>query len=104
MTTEDFRVIDNCLMVRLPGEIDHHEAGVICEKADRFLMREDVCNVVFDFENTKFMDSSGIGVIMGRYRKIACFGGKVYAIHVGSQIQRIFKISGLHKIVEVLES
>ena len=104
MTTEDFRVIDNCLMVRLPGEIDHHEAGVICEKADRFLMREDVCNVVFDFENTKFMDSSGIGVIMGRYRKIACFGGKVYAIHVGSQIQRIFKISGLNKVVEVLES
>lgn len=104
MTAEDFRVIDNCLMVRLPKEIDHHEAGMICEKADRFLMREDVCNVVFDFENTRFMDSSGIGVIMGRYRKIACFGGRVYAIHADSQIQRIFKISGLHKIVEVLES
>lgn len=104
MTAEDFRVIDNCLMVRLPKEIDHHEAGVICEKADRFLMREDVCNVVFDFENTTFMDSSGIGVIMGRYRKISCFGGKVYAIHTDSQIQRIFKISGLNKIVEVLES
>lgn len=104
MTAEDFRVIDNCLMVRLPKEIDHHEAGMICEKADRFLLREDVCNVVFDFENTRFMDSSGIGVIMGRYRKIACFGGKVYAIHADSQIQRIFKISGLHKIVEVLES
>jgi len=104
MTAEDFRVIDNCLMVRLPKEIDHHEAGMICEKADRFLMREDVCNVVFDFENTRFMDSSGIGVIMGRYRKIACFGGKVYAVHADSQIQRIFKISGLHKIVEVLES
>lgn len=104
MTAEDFRVIDNCLMVRLPREIDHHEAGVICEKADRFLMREDVCNVVFDFENTRFMDSSGIGVIMGRHRKISCFGGKVYAIHIDSQIQRIFKISGLNKIVEVLES
>ena len=104
MTTENFRVIDNCLMVRLPKEIDHHEAGMICERADRFLLREDVCNVVFDFEDTRFMDSSGIGVIMGRYRKIACFGGKVYAIHADSQIQRIFKISGLHKIVEVLES
>lgn len=104
MTAEDFRVIDNCLMVRLPREIDHHEAGVICEKADRFLLREDVCNVVFDFENTRFMDSSGIGVIMGRHRKISCFGGKVYAIHIDSQIQRIFRISGLNKIVEVLES
>lgn len=104
MTAEDFCVIDNCLMVRLPEEIDHHEAGMICERADRFLLREDVSNIVFDFENTRFMDSSGIGVIMGRYRKIACFGGKVYAIHADNHIQRIFKISGLHRIVEVLES
>lgn len=104
MTAEDFQVIDNCLMVRLPQEIDHHEAGLICERADRFLLREDVCNVVFDFEDTRFMDSSGIGVIMGRYRKISCFGGKVYAIHTDNRIRRILQLSGLNKIVEVLES
>lgn len=104
MTAEDFQVIDNCLMIRLPQEIDHHEAGFICEMADSYLFREDVKNVVFDFENTKFMDSSGIGIITGRYRKISCFGGKVYAIHTDSQIKRIFKVSGLNKIVEVLES
>lgn len=104
MTAEDFRVIDNCLMIRLPEEIDHHEAGYICEKADSYLLREEVCNVVFDFENTRFMDSSGIGIIMGRYRKVSCFGGHVYAIHADSQIKRIFKLSGLNKIVEVLES
>ena len=104
MSVEDFQVIDNCLMIRLPSEIDHHEAGMICEKADRFLLRDDVCNIVFDFEDTRFMDSSGIGVIMGRYRKIACFGGKVYAIHADKQIRRIFQLSGLNKIVEVLES
>ena len=68
------------------------------------LLREDVCNVVFDFENTRFMDSSGVGIIMGRYRKISCFGGKVYAIHADRQIQRILRLSGLNKIVEVLES
>lgn len=104
VTTEDFQVIDNCLMIRLPEEIDHHGAGVICENADRLLLREDVCNVVFDFENTRFMDSSGIGIIMGRYRKISCFGGKVYCLHVDRQIQRILRVSGLNKIVEVLES
>ena len=48
------------------------------------------------------MDSSGIGIIMGRYRKITCFGGRVYAIHVDRQIQRMFTLSGLGKIVEVL--
>ncbi len=104
ITVEDFRVIDHCLMIRLPEEIDHHGAGFICENADRLLMREDVQNVVFDFEKTRFMDSSGIGIIMGRYRKISCFGGRVYAIHVDRQIQRIFSLSGLNKIVEVLES
>lgn len=98
----DFQVIDNCLMIRLPEEIDHHEAGFICEAADRYLLKEEVRNVVFDFERTRFMDSSGIGIIMGRYRKISCFGGRVYAIHLDRQIERIFKLSGLNKVVEVL--
>lgn len=104
ITSGDFQVIDNCLMIRLPEEIDHHGAGFICECADRYLLREEVRNVVFDFEKTRFMDSSGIGMIMGRYRKISCFGGRVYAIHADRQIQRIFGLSGLNKIVEVLES
>ena len=96
---EDFQIIDNCLMVRMPEEVDHHRASYICEGADRLLVRENVENVVFDFEDTRFMDSSGIGIIMGRYRKISCFGGHVYAIHADRQIQRIFRMSGLHKIV-----
>ena len=83
---QDFQIIDNCLMVRMPEEV----------------VRENVENVVFDFEDTRFMDSSGIGIIMGRYRKISCFGGHVYAIHTDRQIQRIFRMSGLHKIVEIL--
>ena len=99
---EDFQIIDNCLMVRLPEEVDHYRAAYICENADRFILQEYVAHVIFDFEDTRFMDSSGIGIIMGRYRKIACFGGRVYAIHVDSQIQRMFAMAGLNKIVEVL--
>ena len=99
---ENFQVIDNCLMVKLPEEVDHYQAGYICQEADRFLLREDVCNVVFDFEETNFMDSSGIGIIMGRYKKICCLGGKVYAITVGRQVKRILDISGMSRLVEVL--
>lgn len=99
---QDFQIIDNCLMVRMPEEVDHHRAAYICEGADRLLVRGNVENVVFDFEDTRFMDSSGIGIIMGRYRKISCFGGHVYAIHTDRQIQRIFRMSGLHRIVEIL--
>lgn len=100
---EEFRVIDNYLMIKLPEEVDHHLAEGICKKADHFILQKNVNNVVFDFEDTKFMDSSGIGIIMGRYRKISCFGGKVYAIHMDKKMERMFHMAGLNKIVEVLE-
>lgn len=100
---EDFKVIDHCLMIRLPEEIDHHKSAYISDNADKFILKEDVSNVVFDFEDTRFMDSSGIGIILGRYKKISCFGGKVYAIHADKQIKRILYVSGLSKIVEIME-
>lgn len=96
-------MIDNCLMVRLPEEIDHHKAGYICEMADWYIVKQNVEHVVFDFENTRFMDSSGIGIIMGRYKKITCFGGKVFIIHADRQIRRILFISGLDKILEIMD-
>ena len=90
---EDFKVIDNYLMVKMPQEIDHHKSSYISENADRFIVRENVSNVVFDFEDTRFMDSSGIGIIMGRYKKISCFGGKVFAIHADHRIRRLLMLS-----------
>ena len=98
----NFKVIDNCLMVKLPEEVDHHMAGYISENADRLIMDEKVENVVFDFEDTKFMDSSGIGIIMGRYRRIAVFGGKVIGIHADRQIRRILKISGIENYIDIV--
>ena len=96
-------MIDDYLMIKLLEEVDHHRATYICKRADQYILQENVSNVVFDFEDTRFMDSSGIGIIMGRYRKIACFGGKVYAVHVNKKVERMFDMAGLDKIVEVLE-
>ena len=100
---ENFKVIDNYLMVRMPEEIDHHKSSYISENADKFIVCEKVGNVVFDFEDTRFMDSSGIGIIMGRYKKIACFGGKVFAINADHRIRHLLMMSGLHKIVEIMD-
>ena len=58
--------------------------------------------MVFDFEETEFMDSSGIGILMGRYKKVTPIGGKVYAINVGKQIKRILDVSGMSRFLEVL--
>lgn len=100
---EDFKVIDNYLMVKMPEEIDHHKSIYISRTADDFILRKKVGNIVFDFEDTRFMDSSGIGIIMGRYKKISCFGGKVYTINTEPRIKHTLMISGLHKIIEIME-
>lgn len=100
---ENFKVIDSYLMVKMPEEIDHHKSSYISKNADKYIVKDSVNNIVFDFEDTKFMDSSGIGIIMGRYKKIACFGGKVYAINMDSRIRHILMISGLHKVIEVMD-
>lgn len=99
---ENYQVIDHCLMVKLPREIDHYQATYVCQEADNYLLNPDVCHVVFDFEDTEFMDSSGIGILMGRYKKITPLGGKVYAINAGKQIRRILDLSGMSRLVEVL--
>ena len=100
---EEFQVIEDCLMVKLPEEIDHHRAGDIAKQADWFILQQEISNIVFDFENTKFMDSSGIGIIMGRYKKITFFGGRVFVIHTDKQIRRILMMSGLNRMVEIMD-
>lgn len=96
-------MINHYLVVRLPEEVDHHRAGYICEQADRYIVKQKVSHVVFDFENTRFMDSSGIGIIMGRYKKISCFGGRVYAVHTDRQVKRILHLAGLDRFVEIMD-
>jgi len=99
---EEYAIIDNYLCIKMPQEVDHHGAAGIRECADRLILDDKVKNIVFDFENTTFMDSSGLGIIIGRYRKISCFGGKVYAINTSERINRILKASGMSAIIEIL--
>ena len=99
---EEYAIIDNYLCIKMPQEVDHHAAAGIRLCADRLILDDKVKNIVFDFENTTFMDSSGLGIIIGRYRKISCFGGKVYAINASERISRILKTSGMSTIIEIL--
>ena len=99
---EDYAIIDNYLCVKMPGEIDHHSAAVIRENADRLLLDDKVKNIVFDFENTTFMDSSGLGIIIGRYKKISCFGGRVYAVNANERICKMLTTSGMSAIIKIM--
>ena len=99
-----FEIRENCLLIRLPEEVDHHNAKEIRQFADYYLNDERVEQIVFDFESTIFMDSSGIGVIMGRYRQVIFKGGRIGGTGVKAGVERIFKVSGLYKIIERYES
>ena len=99
---EEWKVIDDCLCIRMPEEVDHHVSEEICRNADHVILESRVNQVVFDFEDTRFMDSSGIGILIGRYKLMSCFGGKVYVIHPDKQIRRMLEMSGMQKMVEIL--
>ena len=101
MNRELFEVRGNSLVIHVPEELDHHNAEPIRQGADQILEKQQLKQVIFDFQETVFMDSSGIGVIMGRYRNMDCLGGKVSAVHVGERIDRIFRLSGLYKLIPV---
>ena len=66
---QECAIIDNYLCIKMPKELDHHGASDIRKLADELIIDDRVKNIVFDFEDTVFMDSSGIGLIIGRYRK-----------------------------------
>lgn len=98
-----FTVKDNCLRIVMPEEMDHHSAKIIREGADEYLLAGKAEHVIFDFGKTRFMDSSGIGVIAGRYKKVSCFGGKVMAVHANRRIRKILLLSGLKDMIEIVD-
>ena len=90
----------NTLLVEITGELDHHTATQIRTKIDNAISKE-YKNIIFDFSALTFMDSSGIGMIMGRYKKILKYMGKMTIVSPKPQVKRILEISGLTSIVTI---
>ncbi len=98
-----YQIQENCLTIFLPREVDHHNAEEIREESDALIEKHHIKCVIFDFEGTNFMDSSGIGVIMGRYRMIYLLGGEVWAVHANERMKKILVMSGVTKIIQIYE-
>lgn len=86
------------LIIYLPGELDHHMAGVIRNETDSLFVCRRIRDVIFDYTNTHFMDSSGIGLVMGRYREVRYLKGDVYIVGINDKVARILDISGLYRV------
>ena len=70
---------------------------------DMLIEHNHIKYVIFDFANTNFMDSSGIGVLMGRYKLVYLVGGEVWAVNANERIRKILKMSGVTKIIQMFE-
>lgn len=91
------------LLVRLSGELDHHQAELMREKVDRELDRHRPRAVLFNLGGLTFMDSSGVGALLGRYRRIGEAGRQMAVCAVPAAISRITEISGLARIIPFFE-
>ena len=90
-----------CLVVYVPRELDHHQADSIRTETDLLIDTYHVRHLVFDFTETEFMDSSGIGVIIGRCKSMGFSGGEVAATNMNERVKKIFMVSGLQKLIRV---
>lgn len=98
-----FSINGTTLTILLPAEIDHHSAEQIRMEADILIQRRLIRSVLFDFSEAVFMDSSGIGMIIGRYKTMRFMGGTVAAIHVNERMHRILTLSGIYKLIDIYE-
>ena len=99
----NFEMQEGRLKVIVPKELDHHLATQLKEEADLLIDAYHVKKLVFDFSNTEFMDSSGIGVLIGRSRNLKFAGGQVVAVHLSPRVEQIFRLSGLHQMIQIEE-
>ena len=104
MKKERYERVGHVLIIRPEGDLDHHVAEDIRIQADRLIDLYQIDHLVFDFSDTEFMDSSGIGVIIGRYKRVMYAGGTVSVIRMGERVEKIFRMSGLGRIVRQYQS
>lgn len=97
-----YKVEDMGLVVWVPKELDHHHAEVLRAEVEMLIYVHHIKNLIFDFEETDFMDSSGIGVLIGRCRNLGYCNGVVYARNLNGRVQKIFQASGLGKIIYIM--
>lgn len=85
----------------LSGELDHHAARGIREEIDAAIDRDMPTLVILDFEEITFMDSSGIGLVMGRYKKLQQTGAELHVTNTPPAIYKVMKLAGLEKLAKI---
>ncbi|MGI5967167.1 MAG: STAS domain-containing protein [Anaerotruncus rubiinfantis] len=91
-------IADEILIARLIGDIDHHSAKEMRETIDEAVTRAQVRELDLDFKDVTFMDSSGIGLVMGRYKLMQELGGSVHLMNIASHLKKVMVLAGLDRL------
>ena len=94
---------DKLLIFKISEEIDDYTVRKIRRRADYEIERYMPKRVIFDFDSVTFMDSAGIGLIIGRYKFVNMLGGKLELTNLTQNVKKIFEMSGILKIIPIVE-
>lgn len=100
----DHYIDEKILKIYITEEIDHHTSSVIRTRLDYEISRFRPKKVVIDMERVKFMDSAGIGLLIGRYKVAKSYGGCLEIENTNEKLMSIFEMAGLPKIIEFKEN
>lgn len=91
------------LYVRLPEDFDHYSSRNIKVETEALIEAAGIRTIIFDFDRTEFMDSTGVGIILGRYKRMQFIGGNVYIWRINPHIRRMLSVAGILELMEELE-
>ncbi|MFR6640083.1 MAG: anti-sigma factor antagonist [Christensenellales bacterium] len=99
----EHKIVGGTLYIGLSGELDESNAAAVRGKIDRIIDKEKMNKAVFVLSGLKFMDSTGIGVLLGRYRKLADRGVPIYVAGATKGVDKVLRISGIYGIMPKVE-
>ncbi len=99
----EYKIVGGTLYIGLSGELDESNAAAVRGKIDRIIDKEKMNKAVFVLSGLKFMDSTGIGVLLGRYRKLADRGVPIYVAGATKGVDKVLRISGIYGIMPKVE-
>lgn len=94
----NYQYINGSLNIRFDGDIDEHAARRLRDELDRLIEAKPITKAVFDFTDVTFVDSTGLGLIFGRYKKLLSRGAELLIKNVPSQVDRVFRASGVYTV------
>ena len=106
MTQTEIQIsVHNRVLIAAPsGELDHHQAERLRTQIDAVYDKSSCRHILLNMSEVTFMDSSGIGMIIGRYKNAEASGGRLIVSNMSENISRIFDVSGLAKIIQRVDT